>query len=141
MTSPERKRNEAYKLNYRLKTELSGLTNERHLKVHYLLIAPTAVFLANEISVEVFFLVVVRQEFDVCEREEADFPSQLALPLPVYVHLCYFNYVAHLQLEGRLIVGVWHPSLLDAGVSRQFSLKRVKKLVNRLSPGENFLRD
>jgi hypothetical protein len=51
--------------------------NIKFLKVHYFLITPPALLLTNEISVAevVLVLVVVRQELDVREGEEADFTS------------------------------------------------------------------
>jgi hypothetical protein len=90
--------------------------NIKFLKVHYFLITPTTLLLTNEISVteSVLVLVFVRQELDVREGEEANFTSQLALPLPVDVHLRHLDDVANFELQSCLVVCIWYAGLFDA---------------------------
>lgn len=53
-------------------------------------------------------------EFDVREGKVSRSALQLALPLSVDVHLGHCDYVAHLQLQCRLIVRIRHSRLLNA---------------------------
>lgn len=55
-------------------------------------------------------------EFDVRERKVSRFALQFALPLAVDVRLGHQNNVAHFQLEGGLVVGIWHSRLFYASV-------------------------
>lgn len=71
---------------------------------------------------EVVLLVIIREEFDVCEREEADFAIQFTLPLSIDIHFRHFDDIANLELQSCLIVCVGNTRLLHSCKCRQFSL-------------------
>lgn len=71
---------------------------------------------------EVFF-IIIREEFDVCEREEADFAIQFTLPLSIDIHFRHFDDIANLELKSCLIVRIWNTRLLHSCECWQFSLQ------------------
>lgn len=74
------------------------------------------------IAISEVFFVIIREEFDVCEREESDFAIQFALPLSIDIHFRHLDDIANLKLKSCLIVCIWNTRLLHSCEGWQFSL-------------------